>query len=38
MTELLKLQNISVSFDNGKTYILKDISFSVFTGEILSII
>jgi len=36
--EILKLENIFLSFDNKKTYVLKDISFSVFSWEILSII
>lgn len=36
--EILKLENISLSYDNKKTYVLKDISFSVFSWEILSII
>ena len=36
--ELLKLDNINLSYDNKKTYILKDISFSVLSWEILSII
>jgi zinc transport system ATP-binding protein len=36
--EILKLENISMSFDNKKTYILKDISFGVNSWEILSII
>ena len=36
--EILELKNINLSFDNWKTYVLKDISFSVFSWEILSII
>jgi zinc transport system ATP-binding protein len=36
--EILKLENISMSFDNEKTYVLKNISFSVDFWEILSII
>lgn len=36
--EILKLENINLSYDNQKTYVLKDISFSVFSGEVLSII
>lgn len=36
--EILKLENIYLSYDNKKTYVLKDISFSVFSWEILSII
>lgn len=36
--EILKLQNINLSYDNKKTYVLKDISFSVFPSEILSVI
>lgn len=36
--EILSLQNISLSYDNKKTYVLKDISFSVVWWEILSII
>jgi zinc transport system ATP-binding protein len=36
--EILQLQNIFLSYDNKKTYVLKDISFSVFSGEVLSII
>ena len=36
--EILKLENVSLSYDNKKTYALKDISFSVFSWEILSII
>ena len=35
---ILELKNISLSYDNKKTYVLKDISFSVFSWEILSII
>jgi ABC-type transport system involved in cytochrome bd biosynthesis fused ATPase/permease subunit len=31
INEILKLENISLSFDNKKTYILNDISFSVFS-------
>jgi ABC-type transport system involved in cytochrome bd biosynthesis fused ATPase/permease subunit len=31
LKEILKLENISLSFDNKKTYILNDISFSVFS-------
>lgn len=38
INEILKLENLSLSFDNKKTYILNDISFSVFSWEILSII
>lgn len=36
--EILKVQNISLSYDNKKTYVLKNISFWVFSWEILSII
>lgn len=36
--EILKLENISLSYDSWKTYILKNISFSVFSWEVLSII
>lgn len=36
--EILKLENISMSFDKKKTCILKDISFSVNFWEVLSII
>lgn len=36
--EILKLENIHLSYDNKKTYVLNDISFSVFSWEILSII
>lgn len=36
--KVLVLENISVSFNKGKTYAFKDISFSVNEGEILSII
>lgn len=36
--EILKIDNISLSYDNKKTYVLKDISFWVFSWEILSII
>ena len=36
--DLLSLENISVSFDRNKTYILKDISFSVRKWAIMSII
>lgn len=36
--EILKLKNINLSYDNKKTYVLKDISFSVFSWEVLSII
>jgi zinc transport system ATP-binding protein len=35
---LLDIQNISISYDKSKTYILKDISFSLSEWEILSII
>lgn len=35
---ILELKNISLSYDNWKTYVLKNISFSVFSWEILSII
>jgi len=38
MNKLLELKNISLSYDNKKTYIFKDISFWVFEWEILSII
>ena len=36
--KLLEIQNISLSYDKWKTFILKDISFSVSEWEILSII
>ncbi|NDK08586.1 ATP-binding cassette domain-containing protein [Candidatus Gracilibacteria bacterium] len=36
--EILRLENVSLSYDNGKTYVLKDISFGLLSGEILSII
>jgi len=36
--EILKLENINLSYDNWKTYVLKNISFSVFSWEVLSII
>jgi len=36
--EILKLEKIDLSYNNKKTYVLKDISFSVFSWEILSII
>lgn len=36
--KILEIKNLSISFDWGKTYILKDISFSVFSWEVLSII
>lgn len=36
--EILKLENIFLSYNNKKTYVLKDISFSVFSWEVLSII
>ncbi len=36
--EILKLENIKLSYDNKKTYVLKDISFWLMTWEILSII
>lgn len=36
--EILKLEKINLSYNNKKTYVLKDISFSVFSWEILSII
>ncbi len=36
--EILKLKGICLSYDNWKTYVLKNISFSVFSWEILSII
>lgn len=35
---LLEVQNISLSYDNKKSYILRDISFSLWEWEILSII
>jgi len=35
---LLDIQNISISYDNKKSYILKDISFSLWQWEVLSII
>ena len=34
----IKLENIFLSYNNKKTYVLKDISFSVFSWEVLSII
>lgn len=36
--EILRLENISLSYDGWKTYVLKDISFWLLSGEILSII
>ena len=36
--EILHLEDVSLSYDNGKTYVLKNISFSVFSWEILSVI
>ena len=36
--EILKLRNINLSYDNNKTYVLKNISFSVLPWEVLSII
>ena len=36
--EILKIENIFLSFDNKKTYVLKDISFWVLSWEVLSII
>ena len=36
--KILELKNISLSFDNKKTYILKDMSFSVYKWEVLSVI
>lgn len=36
--KILEIKNLSISFDGGKTYILKDMSFSVFSWEVLSII
>ncbi|MDQ7022710.1 MAG: ATP-binding cassette domain-containing protein [Candidatus Gracilibacteria bacterium] len=36
--KILEIKKLSISFDSGKTYILKDISFSVSPGEVLSII
>lgn len=36
--EILRLENISLSYDGWKTYVLKDISFWLFSWEILSII
>lgn len=36
--EILKLENIDLTYNNKKTYVLKDISFSVFSWEVLSII
>lgn len=36
--EVLNLKNINLSYDKGKTYVLKNISFSVFSWEVLSII
>ena len=38
LKEILKLDNINLSYDSWKTYILKNISFSVFSWEVLSII
>lgn len=38
MGEILKLEDISLSYNNKKTYVLKNISFSVYPSEILSII
>lgn len=38
LKEILKLDNINLSYDSWKTYILKDISFSVYSWEVLSII
>lgn len=38
LEEILKLENVSLSYDNKKTYVLKDISFWVLSWEILSII
>lgn len=35
---LLSLSNVSISFDRKKTYILKDISFSLWKGSVMSII
>jgi len=35
---LLSLDNISVSFDRNKTYVLRNISFSLPKGSIMSII
>jgi len=35
---LLEIQNISLSYDNNKSYILQDISFCLWEGEILSIV
>ena len=35
---LLDIQNISISYDNSKSFILRDISFSLWEWEILSII
>ncbi|MCP4523740.1 MAG: metal ABC transporter ATP-binding protein [Candidatus Gracilibacteria bacterium] len=36
--KILDVKNVDLSYDNKKTYVLKDISFSVFSGEVLSII
>ncbi|MCP4522782.1 MAG: ATP-binding cassette domain-containing protein, partial [Candidatus Gracilibacteria bacterium] len=36
--QILELKNISLSYDKKNTYVLKNISFSVFSGEVLSII
>jgi len=36
--EILKIDNINLSYDSWKTYVLKNISFSVYSWEVLSII
>ena len=36
--KILEIKNVNISFDSGKTYILKNISFSVSPWEVLSII
>ncbi|MDD3302940.1 MAG: metal ABC transporter ATP-binding protein [Candidatus Gracilibacteria bacterium] len=35
---ILEFKDVGISFDNNKTFVLKDVNFSVFKGEILSII
>lgn len=36
--EILKLEDINLTYDNKKTYVLKNISFSIFSWEVFSII
>jgi len=35
---ILSISNLKLSYDQGKSYVLQDISFSLYSGEVLSII